>query len=288
MNRNAFAPVESLETNVGADDPFEESGVVVSNPYTSATMPTTGVGRSDRTPSSDDLILPTENEELFVVNELKRIPTRDLISMARNPIEFAVAMLIFKIMRVPNPPFFAAALKNPTEVSRDRIPDFWRSEFAQEESLLTTLGFVEPHFSTSPTIGTRTSLELIMVSTDGRIQSSFARIVNLNGKIREQETLRSLYSNLTDGRTLVTRAKSAQARPDDWEDVQCFRTKSFEVLLEHHRIRMSEKNVRRVDSGGEFDNSAAAERRSIDDLVRRGILRAATAKEIFRIEAACG
>lgn len=286
MDRNAFAPVDTAQEVASQ----AESDQARSNPYT--VSQTTSVPESNFVPTPDDLIMPTGHDELIVINDFKRIPTLDLFAMTRNPIEFALVFCVFKVLRLRNPPFFAAALKSPAEIAYEQIPESLRADFDVTADSLRGLGMTDPRYMTAPTIGSRLSIELIMTTPDGRIQASFVRMQQRNGKFFEDQSYRGLGSriggNEEGGTILVTREKKPQPRSGAIHIVQLIRSDSFEVLMEHHERRLAEESACPITVGSQVQRSIDDERRVTEELIRRRILRPATAKEVFSIEAASG
>src|SRR6056297_1061845 len=110
-----------------SDDETERS-----NPYASPPA-------NHRPLSAGDLILPTGDQRLFTVVALKKLPLLDLFSMTRNPVEFVLGCLMFKILRIPNRCVLASALFDPRQIEEHQIPTRFFEEFATERKTAESL-----------------------------------------------------------------------------------------------------------------------------------------------------
>lgn len=261
-----------------------------SNPYASPPVPPepTWPELSDSPtnaslPDADDLILPGGDERLWTVVPIKRITLRDLRTMTRNPFEFAIVVLVFKILRFPSRPSWAAALLDQREIGDQEIPDVFVADFETARAEAAALGFVDPRYITSPTVGPRMSVEMLMTTPDGRVQLTFHRLITLDGVARLDETRRGFYSRLAGDRSLITSSKMPEPRPTDWQIMTRMRTKSLEKLLNRHRKNLAEHASRPIDASRMVEQSIEEDRRIIADVIERGILREANGNDIINI-----
>ncbi|WP_250932000.1 hypothetical protein [Aporhodopirellula aestuarii] len=272
-------------------DPVSDfSRDVTSNPYASPPVSRETVWShpssqaSSPLPSPDDLLLPGGDERLWTVVSIKHLPTRELWSMTRNVLEFSLAFLIFKVFRVPNRPSWAAALLDLREISEQEIPDQFTEDFRNARELAITLGFVNPCYLTSPTVGPRLGIEMLMTTPDGRIQLTFHRLLCRDGTVRLDETRQGFYSRLAGGRSLITTKAMPEPRPCSWQNVTRMRTKSFEKLLERHRRLLAQQATRPIDPSRLCEESLEEDKRILRDIIERGLLREATGHDIIEIE----
>ena len=234
-------------------------------------------------PTASDLLLPGGDERLWAVVPIKRMPFRELRSLTRNLIEYLLVLFVFKLLRVPNRPSWAAALLDQREIGEQDIPELFVADFEKARREATAFGFVDPHYISSPTVGPRMSVEMLMTTPDGRVQLSFHRLVTIDGFARLDETRRGLHSRLTGDRSLVTMSNMPTPRPSEWQVVTRMRTKSFEKLLERHRKQLAEHPSRPIEPSRMVEESMREDHRLIQDVIERGLLREANGNDILNI-----
>ncbi len=261
-----------------------------SNPYASPPQQSRDVTlpQMPRQLRADELILPTGDQRLWTVSPIKQISVGELWCLKANVLQFPLIILFFKILRFPSRPSWASAFLDQREISEADIPSGWAWQYANMRSEAEALGFVDPHYITSPTIGSRMSVEMIMTTADGQVQFSFNRAVIRNGNVTTDETRLCFYSRLVGDRALVTRKKMPEVRLSDWQIVYSMRTSSLSKLLSRHRQRLVEHATRPININRLVEESMTEDYRLLRAMIDRGLLREVTAEEVMAIEAANG
>jgi len=236
--------------------------------------------------SAEDMELPTGDQRLMSVAKIREIPTADLWSMANGTFQFVLLFLLFKVFRLNNQMGWAAAFLDQMEVTDADIPPRWRSDFETMQRQAEGLGFRDVRYVTTPTIGPRMTLEMLMTTSDGRIQLSFVRRLTKENHVKLDETDLALYSRLAGGRSLLTRKRGPNCRPSDWQNIKMVRTKSLEKLLQIHRDRLAQEAAWPIHPSDLVSTSIAEDVRILQDMLRRGILRETTPEEVLAIQQA--
>jgi hypothetical protein len=280
----------SAMSNTPSNTPSSAPHDWQSNPYASPPPQSINGMRLEMSgqPCADELILPTGDQRLWTVSPIKQISIGELWCLKSNVLQFPLIILCFKILRLPSRPTWAAAFLDQREISEADIPSGWAWQFANVRSEAEAMGFVDPHYITSPTIGSRMSVEMIMTTTDGQIQFTFNRVIIRNGNVTTDETRLGFYSRLVGDRCLVTRKKMPEVRSCDWQIVNSMRTSSLSKLLSRHRQKLLEHATRPINTNRLVEESMSEDARMLREVIQRGLLREVTADEVVAIEAANG
>jgi hypothetical protein len=236
----------------------------------------TETGGRARTEAATD-----DSRELFVTTDLRSIPASESRPLCGGLGAWLSALLTHKLLRTKSPPTYAIELRRWLKTRH--VPKRMEKPFQELARRLESLGLTHHFDVTIPSIGPYSTASMVLSREDGELHAVASREVTLSaGQIRDQGYF-CFLTWLADGSLLETCSTARLPRARAGVERRIVLAEDPPAVLQQHRERLRGKLVRAVPPEGLFERLEAEHQRRTEDLLRRGVIRPATAAEVTRI-----
>ena len=216
-----------------------------------------------------------------MVDDHSSIPANELRPMIGNMGSWLKAIANQKLGRQKSQPRYAVELRRLKRAKH--IPKRMEKHFEQLRSRLRSLEFLDNFEATIPAVGPYVSAIVAMSRRDGDIHFFGHRATTqVDGKLVDRNDFR-FVTWLKDDSLLATHSAQNLPRPRNGVDQVVVASDDPSIVLRKHVERLRGKQIKQVSPSKLFDVADAENRRDIDDLLRRSVVRKATPGELTRI-----
>jgi len=225
----------------------------------------------------------TKNRELYITSDFRSIPAGELRALCGGFPQWVSAVFRYKLLRSSSTPAYALELRRFTQVEAANVTKRLLKHFAATEKKLAKHNFSRSFYANIPALGPHSSAVMGMSQEEGEIHFCALQVARKISDSVVDESHFGFFTWLRDGVCLATLSPLSLPRLDPEIDLVIDRSDDPAAVLKTHRNRLLKINPQPVTLAELFEKVEAGFRRQIDDLIRRQVIRPASAAEVARI-----
>jgi hypothetical protein len=226
----------------------------------------------NRSPNKSKRDIAPEDRELFVIHDFATIPAAELRPMTGS----------FSQWHRPIYPTHVAELKRWVKGDSEHISKRIMRRFDELRGALERLTFFPAFYANIPCVGPCAQAVMGMSRRDGTLHAmAFQSTAQVDRKMVDEGYF-GFTSWLTDGTSVVTFGRVLLPTARAPVNQLVIASDDIELVLKKHRERVR-LDIQTVAPHELFDRAEADNRLTIEDLVKRNVIRLATPGEVARI-----